>query len=42
MIAAVALAVRGVLDREHGGWALVLVAAVVFVAIALRAYIYRE
>ncbi|MGV3723331.1 MAG: hypothetical protein ACO1SX_20725 [Actinomycetota bacterium] len=42
MIAAGALAVRGVLDRDHGGWALVLVAAVVLVAIALRAYVYRD
>lgn len=42
MIAAVALAARGVLDREHGGWALVLVAAVVVVAIVLRTYVYRD
>lgn len=42
MIAAAALAIRGVLDRDQGGWALVLVAAVALVAIALRAYVYRD
>jgi uncharacterized membrane protein YhaH (DUF805 family) len=42
LVAAVALAARGFLDRNAGGWALVLVAVVVLVAVGLRHFVYRD
>jgi len=41
-LAAVALIASGVLDRDRGGWALVLVGVVVIVALALRHFVYRD
>lgn len=41
-LAAVALIASGVLDRDRGGWALVLVGLVVIVALALRFFVYRD
>lgn len=43
LLAAVALAARGVLDWHSGqGWALLLVAAALVTAVLLRHFLYRD
>lgn len=42
LLAALALIVRGVLDLRGGGWAMLLVAAAILVALALRRFVFRD
>ena len=42
LLAAVAMAVRGVMDLRNGGWVLILVAVAIVAAVAMRRFLFRD
>ena len=42
LLAAMAMAVRGVMDLRNGGWVLILVALAILAALAMRRFLFRD
>ena len=42
LLAAVAMAVRGVMDLRNGGWVLILVSVAIVAAVAMRRFLFRD